>query len=512
MPNLDVLFVNPNSARQVYQDLADDYAAIEPPVWSLLLAESCRSVGFEVGILDCDAERLTTERAAERIRKLNPRMACFVVYGQNPNSGTTNMAGAVPLCDAVKEVASEIKTCFVGSHTQALPREVLAIPSVDFVLLNEGVRALRNLLKTDLVLGLAGVKGIGYKKLDTDGSPSFFLTSPEPPISHVEMGLMYPGMAWDLLPFREKPLDLYRAHNWFPYYGSSDRSPYAALYTSLGCPFKCQFCMINLINRVDNTPNVTAADSAKFRYWPAAWVMKQLAWLNRNGVKTVRFSDEMFFFDQRHYLPLLEEICREYEDSFNFWAYARVDTVRTRHLKLFREAGVRWLCLGIESANQTIRRQVTKGSYEEVDIRQVVKEVEDAGIEVIANYIFGLPSDTKETMEETLKLSIELNTSMWNAYPAMALPGSPLYMNARQRGIPLPDTYSGFSFHSYDCLPMPTDSLSAAEVLKFRDEAFQKYWNRPEFLTMIEGKFGAAARQNIEGLVKVKLKRKILGD
>lgn len=504
---LDVLFVNPNSARQAYQGLADEFMAVEPPVWALLLAESCREAGFGVGILDCNAERLSHEEALRRIIDANPRLVCFVVYGSEPNAGTKNMDGAVKLCELIKWGSPQYKTCFAGSHTQALPNEVLSLPCVDFVLFNEGVYALQDLLKTDLDADLQNVRGIGYKDGDNPVLGNIAL-----PVQQNMMGVSVPGMAWDLLPKRERLLDLYRAHNWFPAYGSPERTPYAALYTSLGCPFKCDFCMINLVNRTNNHPNTTAADSAKFRFWPTQWVVKQLAYLARHGVYTVRFSDEMFFYNPRHYLPLLEAVKREYGDAFNFWAYARVDTVKPRYLKLFREAGVRWLCLGIESANRTIRRQVTKGSYEEVDIREVVREIENAGIEVIANYIFGLPEDTHETMQETLDLSIELNTAMWNAYPAMALPGTPLYRDAKAAGIPLPETYSGFSFHSYDCLPLPTKHLTAAEVLKFRDEAFVTYWSRPEFHSMIERKFGAAAVENIKKLLQVRLKRKILGD
>lgn len=505
---LDLLLINPNSARQAYQGLADEFMAVEPPVWALLLAESCRAAGFGVEILDCNAERLNNTQATERVVEIDPRLICFVVYGSEPNAGTKNMEGAVSLAMQLKGRDPAYKICFAGSHTQALPMEVLSLPCVDFVLLNEGVNALIDLLDTNLEEEVAGIYGVGWKHPDMSPVLNPFAL----PVRQTDMGTGMPGMAWDLLPKKDRLLDLYRAHNWFPAYGSSERTPYAALYTSLGCPFKCQFCMINLVNRVDPSPDVTAADSTYFRYWPTQWVMKQLNHLAYNRVYTVRFSDEMFFYNPRHYLPLLEAIKGEYGDAFNFWAYARVDTVKSRHLKLFREAGVRWLCLGIESANRTIRRQVTKGSYEEVDIREVVREIENAGIEVIANYIFGLPEDNHKTMQETLNLSVELNTAMWNAYPAMALPGTPLYMEAKAKGIPLPETYSGFSFHSYDCLPLPTKYLTSAEVLRFRDEAFIKYWSRPAFHAMIEQKFGVAAVDNIKKLLQVKLKRKILGD
>ena len=91
---LDVLFVEADSSGVAYQDLGKIYAAIETPTWSLLLAQSCRAKGYGVGILDQTAERLSDLDALKRIQDAKPRLAVFVVYGQNPNSGTTNMIGA----------------------------------------------------------------------------------------------------------------------------------------------------------------------------------------------------------------------------------------------------------------------------------------------------------------------------------------------------------------------------------------------------------------------------------
>ena len=66
------------------------------------------------------------------------------------------------------------------------------------------------------------------------------------------MDIDLPGYAWDLLPFKERPLDLYKAPMWHAEYDQNKRSPYAALQTSLGCQFGCTFCMINILNRDDN--------------------------------------------------------------------------------------------------------------------------------------------------------------------------------------------------------------------------------------------------------------------
>jgi anaerobic magnesium-protoporphyrin IX monomethyl ester cyclase len=495
---MDCLFINPNSSQEAYQALAGKFSAIEVPVWSLLLAQSCRSVGFEVAILDCDAERLTDAQAVARIHDAKPRLACFVVYGQNPNSGTVNMTGAVRLCKALKYAYPEQKTCFVGSHTSALPLEVLALECVDFVLQNEGIYALHDLLRFGLKRACP-VLGVGCKR---DGKPHLFATSTVVP--QVRMDADMPGYAWNLLP----PLKLYRSHFWHADFNPAHRSPAAALYTSLGCRFKCDFCMINILNRTTGT---TAADSAFMRFWSPELIVREIDKLVSMGVTTIRLSDEMFFLDKRHFEPLLTKLAeRDYAKDMRLWAYARVDTVRPRYLDLFRKAGIRWLALGVETASTKIRKEVTKGTYEEVDVRKVVKEIQDHGINVIANYIFGLPDDTHETMQETLDLSIDLNTEMANFYPTQALPGSPLYYTAKQNGWKLPDSYAGYGFLSYECQPLPTKYLSAAEVLRFRDEAFMKYFSRPAYLDLVERKFGQ--RASVEALCKVKLKRKLLGD
>ncbi len=110
------------------------------------------------------------------------------------------------------------------------------------------------------------------------------------------------------------------------------------------------------------------------------------------------------------------------------------------------------------------------------DIKKVVGNIQDAGIRVIGNYIFGLPDDTVETMQETLDMAMELNCEFANFYSAMAYPGSKLYEIAVREGWKLPDEWHGFSQHSYEMLPLPTKYLSAPEVLKFRDDAFHKYF------------------------------------
>ncbi len=509
---LDVLFINPNSSAKAYQGLAETYAAIEPPTWSLLLAESCRSKGFGVSILDCDAERLDLDTSVKRVVETDTRMVVFVVYGQNPNSGTTSMIGALALAKALKnESGSSLKICFVGSHTSALPMEVLAYDCVDIVLLNEGVYALHNLLKSNLQTDLEKIKGIGYKKKGPGGFPIPTLNLPERVVPQDLMDEDMPGYAWDLLPYKSTPLDLYRAHFWHAEFSHEKRTPFAAIYTSLGCQFACDFCMINIVNRTDNDEHIDASHSKGMRFWSPAWVAREMEKLAKLGVRTLRISDEMFFLNKKYYVPILENIV-ENKFDFNMWTYSRVDTVRKDALDLFKRAGVNWLALGVEAGNQMVRQEVSKGSFKEVSIKDVCKTISDSGIYTISNYIFGFPEDTLETMQQTLDLALELNTEMANMYPCQALPGSPMNQIARKNGWALPDSYEGYAFLSYESQPLPTKYVSSAEVLRFRDEAWQKYFTHAPYLDLVEKRFGIQERKNVEHMASIRLKRKLLGD
>ena len=82
----------------------------------------------------------------------------------------------------------------------------------------------------------------------------------------------------------------------------------------------------------------------------------------------------------------------------------------------------------------------------------------------------------------------------------------------KQHVLQLPDTYVGYSQHSYETLNLSNDNLSAKQILSFRDKAWMTYHTDPSYLKLLEDKFGIKARENVEKSTKIKLKRKLLGD
>ena len=134
-----------------------------------------------------------------------------------------------------------------------------------------------------------------------------------------------PGIAYDLMPSFEK----YKTSSWHANYIDNDRSPFASIYTSLGCIFKCEFCMINILNRDDLDEVGVAGNYNKMRFWSPEFIIKEFDKLVEMGVETIRIADEMFLLNPKYYVPLTKMLSeRPYADRLRMWAYSRVDTVK----------------------------------------------------------------------------------------------------------------------------------------------------------------------------------------
>lgn len=506
MTQLDILFINPNSSKESYQALADKTTSIEIPFWSLLLSSAIISRNMSAAILDCDAERLEDDAACQRIKDLNPKLVCAVVYGSNPSAGICSMAGTIRLFNKLKNLYPEYKTGIVGTYVSAQPIECLNLGCFDFGFIGDGTYALLNTLKTDLKTDLHKINGIVYKEDNI-----VKINNPEIIVPQNRLEYDLPDYPWELLPYKDKPLDIYRCHNWHNNYDENSRSPFATIYTALGCVKKCQFCVINLINRTNYNEGITSADSASMRFWPTSWVLKQIDKLANLGVKNIRFADELLFANRKYYEPLFDGLIeRNYE--LKTWVYSRCDTVKEKYLPKLQKSGVNYIALGIESASQTIRKLNDKGGMDDVNIRDIVKSIENSGIEVAANYMVGFPEEKMEDMQATMDLATELNTAFMNVHATTFFPGTPLWYTALENKWELPSKFEQYAFFGYEFLPLPTKYVSREEVLKFRDVFWQKYYTNPTFLNSIESKFGTDAKNNIVEMSKIKLKRQLLGD
>lgn len=487
---LDVLFVNPGSPARVYQQLASEFSAIEPPTMAALYAESLRRKQISVDIIDAPAFGFTPDDVGELVRAYYaPRLIVLVVQGCQPSASTQTMPSAGAISRALKSCNPAVRILLTGTHPAALPRRTLEEEAVDFVCDGEGPETIIGLVNhlTDGGRSLEAVPNLWYRtKNGTVGNSA--------PAALIEdLDEQMPGPALDLL-----PMERYRAHNWHCFQNIDDRQPYASIHTSLGCPYECSFCCIN-----------APFGRPSYRMWSLDAIVRQFDELvSEYGVKNIKIVDEMFVLNRRHVIGLCERLIQRGYD-LNIWAYARIDTVKDEYLRLLREAGVRWLALGIESGSRYVRDGVEKGRFGANDILSVIRRIQEAGIYVIGNYVFGLPDDDITTMQQTLNLALNANCEFANFYTAMAYPGSKLYDMALELGWELPGSWLGYSQHSYETYPLRTESLSSSDVLRFRDEAFTRYFRDARYLESVRLKFGTKVVEHIGRMLEQKLSRRL---
>jgi anaerobic magnesium-protoporphyrin IX monomethyl ester cyclase len=485
MNQTDIVLVKPGSQKQLYGELsAFNLTAIEPPVWGALLASYLRNMGHNVVLIDAEIEGWSYEETAQQITLLKPVLVAIVVSGTNPSASTMNMTGAGAILRHLRQNTPETPTLLMGLHPSALPERTVREESVDFVCQGEGFYTLPRLLDELKSKGtdfrIDGLWFLRDGEVVSNPRPSNYPNLDELPIP-----------AWDLLPIRK-----YRAHNWHCFGEINGRQPYAAIYTSFGCPFKCSFCCINAL-----------FGTSGIRYRSPELVIKEIEHLvTEYGVKNIKVIDEMFAINEARVVKFCDLII-ERGFKLNLWAYARVNTVSERMLAKMKQAGFNWIAYGFESASKRVLKDVTKG-YRIESAEEVVKMTKALGINICANFIFGLPEDDFESMHETLKFMLDINAEWTNIYSAMAYPGSQLYELAVSNNWPLPKSWQNYSQYAYETLPLPTKYLSGGQVLAFRDYAFDTYYRTPRYINIITSKFGLEAANHIKAMASKKLLRK----
>jgi len=476
---VDLLIIKPGCQKELYGELSETLSGLEPPLWAALLAAFVREKGFKVKVVDAE---VMPEYLLPTIARYKARLTAIVVSGTNPSASTMNMVGAREILEKIKSIDSDMPTILMGLHPSALPERTLKEEAVSAVCQGEGFYTL-----VDLLSGASykDVRGLWHRD-----SGKILSNPPAELVNPNEL----PIPAWDLL-----PMDRYRAHNWHSWSNKNQRKPYGIIYTSLGCPYNCSFCCINAI-----------FGKRKIRYRDPKLVINDIDYLVKNyGIKNIKIIDEMFALNEGHVTKLCDLIIsRKYD--LNIWAYARVDTLNDKMLKSMKRAGFKWLALGFESGNKKIRYGVTKGRFGNEEILKIVRKIRDSGINMVGNFIFGLPGDNLKTMHDTLNMAKELNCEYTNFYVCMAYPGSQLYEDADPAD--LPDLWLCYSQLGYETKPLPTKYLKPKEILQFRDNAFIEFYTSEGYQKMIYEKFGETTLQNIKNMLRYKLKRKLLCD
>jgi len=304
----------------------------------------------------------------------------------------------------VAELVKEYnKDCFVvmgGIHATVLPNEVLEDNNVDFVAIGEGERTLVelcNMIK-DGEKDFEKIDGLGFRK---DGKLCF----------NKQRELI---QNLDELPFPARDTT-YNPE----YFGASE---YGQMMTSRGCPFNCAFC------------NSAQLWGRKVRFRSVDNILEEIKLIyHKYGVRYIMFHDDSFTLDRDRVIELCKRLIRE-NLNLNFGCETRVDLIDEKLIKIMKRAGLSDIQFGLESGSQRILDLLHKGVTVE-KIKEAIKLARKYKIKTGVFFMFGLPDESMEEINQTIKLMKEIKVSemIYNIFTPY--PGTELYERAKELGL-----------------------------------------------------------------------------
>lgn len=229
--------------------------------------------------------------------------------------------------------------------------------------------------------------------------------------------------------------------------------------TQRGCPFPCTYCAARMYN-------VLYEDQSYGRRRSHESVLAELEQVRRDGpLNYVIFLDDTFTIQH----PWVKEFCRVYAERFKvgFSLHARADTVTKDLLQRLAEAGCKHITFGVESGSPRVRREIMKRPISNERIKEAFRWSQELGILATANYMLGLPGETREDLEQTLALHEEVQPDDFGYFVFYPYPGTEMFHTCRDKGY-LPDDYlERPANHRQSILTLP--DLSQADIVEAYD-------------------------------------------
>ena len=370
------------------------------------------------------------------------------------HTSTPSFASDVKVAEALRDVNPDLKIGFVGARVAVQPEESLkASTAIDFVARNEF-----DFTTKEVAEGrpFARIDGLSYRN-----AAGALVHNPERAILE----------DMDQLPFvtevYKRDLDI---ENYFIGYL---KHPYISLYTGRGCKSRCTFCL---------WPQTVGGH--RYRVRSVGHVVDEIR-LARQYFPEVKefFFDDDTFTDN---LPRAEAIARELGKLGVTWSCNAKANVPRSTLKVLRDNGLRLLLVGYESGNQQILHNIKKGMLVDV-ARRFTKDCHELGITIHGTFILGLPGETKETIQETIKFATEINPHTIQVSLAAPYPGTFLHRQAVENGWFDAAHAELVDEHGIQIAPLHYPHLSHEEIFDSVEVFYKRFYFRAGKIASIVG-------------------------
>lgn len=443
---MKVLFLNPPSFKDFDGGAGSRYQAQREvrsfwyPTW---LAYPAGMLPDSL-LLDAPAANLGVKQTLDIARNYD----LTVFYTSTPS-----LKNDIATAERLKREKPTMKVTFVGPHPTVLPRETLqASPVIDFVVRKEFDYAIPDFAKGR---PLAEIPSVTWRREDGE-----IVQNPLAP----ELKDL------DSLPFAADVYlrDLKLEHYEIPWM----LNPYVSVYTGRGCGSQCTFCLWPQTfsgnrYRVRSADNVVEEVGKIVKYWPK---MRQYF-----------FDDDTFTENQ----PRAREISRKLARFGKPWGCNSKVTVSYETLKEMRDAGCRVLVAGFESGSNQILKNIQKGATVQ-QAYEFARNCRKLGILVHGTFIVGLPGETRETLEESMRFACELDIDTIQVSLASPYPGTKFYDHVIKNGYMTAESL--VSEYGYQTCNVSYPGVTSQEIFDAMERFYRRFYFRGPCIRRIVGR------------------------
>ncbi len=417
-----------------------------PHIGMSYVAGSLDAAGYTLSMIDAPAEDRTLDSVVQMARDFRPDAVGIT-------SNTYQIMDAVATAERFKkEGGPDLAIVLGGYHASALPERTLReYACFDYLVFGEGEHVLPRLLDS-LREGnrTPEIRGLAYRTGDG-------VTAHKPTVRIQDLdGLPFPA-------FQYCPLEKYRGF----YRALGRRVRPLTICTTRGCPHRCNFCFKSV--------------GSVFRKRSAGNVLEEIARdIHRFRATQLVFTDENFLLDRTHAMEVCEGILREgFHKKMEWICEARVDCVDPELLRKMAEAHCVVLSYGIEAGNQEILDKVSK-AFTLQQARDAIRWTRQAGIYADTSFIIGHTYETRETIRDTIRFSIDLDPDSASFAILSPFPGTRVAEMARkgEGGLRLL-TEDWTQYGKQIGAALELEDIPRADLEKYQRWAYIRFFMRP---------------------------------
>ena len=459
---MKVLFVNPPQTASKYKFMG----VIAPPLGIAYIAGVLQENHIDVEILDASAEDMDFKDVEKELLKRKPDLVALTAL-------TPTIGRALETAQVVKETLPDSIVVMGGYHPTFNFIETLEDENVDIVIRGEGEYIMLNLVQAlENQSSLHDVKGIVFE----DKNSKEIVVNPEAPLIQDLDELPFPAL--NLLPMKKYRLLDMDTHM-------------TTMITTRGCPMQCSFC------------SSAAMHGKKIRERSVENIVDEIEYLKTNyDIDTIAFMDDTFTLKKRKVMAICDEILKR-NIEIMWGCTSRVDTLDEKLLKKMKEAGCITIFIGVESADQQQLDNMCKNTTI-AKIENAFKIAHKLKIRTIASVALGMPGDTKEIMNKTVKFVHKLKPNYAIYSLATPYPGTRFYKEAFEKNLIKIKDWSKYTLITPI---LETIDCSLNDMRKIQAKAFMKFYLRPHYIIRQFLQDGPYLLKTIFGVIKTALSK-----